>query len=78
MKRPILDLCERATWQLGARVSRQWWEQTGIELEEAKKWAEEAEATVLELELEAESDMESKEESGGEEESKGASRLRGA
>ena len=24
--RPILDLCERSTQKMGARVSRQWWE----------------------------------------------------
>ena len=30
--RPILDLCEQSNWQPGARVSRQWWEQDGINL----------------------------------------------
>ena len=27
---PILDLCKRATWRPGARVSRQCWDQAGI------------------------------------------------
>ena len=31
--RPILDLCKRATRRPGARVSRRWWEQAGIDLE---------------------------------------------
>ena len=35
--RPILDLCERSAWRKGARVSRRWWEQDGLELEGAKK-----------------------------------------
>ena len=35
--RPILDLCERATQRMGARVSRRWWDQEGIDLEEAKE-----------------------------------------
>ena len=34
--RPILDLCEQATQRLGARVSRRWWEQEGIDLDTAK------------------------------------------
>ena len=25
--RPILDLCERSTQRVGARVSRRWWDQ---------------------------------------------------
>ena len=37
--RPILDLCERSTRKLGARVSQQWWEQDGLNLEGAKKKA---------------------------------------
>ena len=53
--RPILDLCERATRRPGVRVSWQWWEQAGIDLEGAKKRVAEA-ATVLELELELDSD----------------------
>ena len=67
---PILDLCERATWRPGARVYWLWWEQADIDLEGAKKRAAEA-ATVSESELEA--DLESNDELGGEEESKGAS-----
>ena len=41
--RPILDLCERSTWRPGARVTRRWWEQAGIDLEGEKKKAAEAE-----------------------------------
>ena len=40
--RPILDLCERATWRTGARLSQRWWEQAGIDLEGAKKQAVES------------------------------------
>ena len=35
--RPILDLCERSAQWSGARVSRRWWEQAGIDLEGEKK-----------------------------------------
>ena len=49
--RPIMDLCKRSTRWPGARVSRRWWEQAGIDLEGAKK------ATVSELELELESEL---------------------
>ena len=35
--RPILYLCKQATRRPGARVSRWWWEQTGIYLEGAQK-----------------------------------------
>ena len=52
--RPILDLCERATQRLGARVSRRWWEQEGIDLETAKERA--AESTTTNSESEAESE----------------------
>ena len=58
---------------MGARVSWRWWEQTGIDLEGSKKRAAEA-ATILVLE----SDVELNEDSGGEEESKGASGSSGA
>ena len=74
---PILDLYERANRRPGSRVSRWWWEQAGIDLEEAKKRAKEA-GTALESESEGESDLESNKESGGEEEYKGASGLSGA
>ena len=82
---PIMDLCEQATRQLGARVSRRWWEQAGIDLEGATKRAEEA-ATFLESESELESELESDSESdlessanpGGEEDSRGASGSSGA
>ena len=43
---PILDLCERSTRRRGARVSCQWWEQAGIELEVAKKRTSAAEAAT--------------------------------
>ena len=43
--RTILDLCERATQRLGARVSRRWWEQEVIDLEMAKGRAEEKTTT---------------------------------
>ena len=35
--RPILDLCERATQRMGARVYQRWWEKEGIDLEAAKE-----------------------------------------
>ena len=65
---PILELCEQATKWIGARVSRRWWEQAGIDLEGARKQA------VVSV---ARSETESEEESagaagGGEEESQGA------
>ena len=75
--RPILDLCDWDTRWPGVRVSRRWWDQAGIDSEGAKKRVAEA-ATVLESEFEAESDVESNEDSGGEEESKRASGLSGA
>ena len=68
---PILDLCEQSTWQPGARVYCWWCKQAGIYLEGAKKRVAEA-GTVLESEVEAELDVELKEDSGGQEESKGA------
>ena len=37
--RPIMDLCERSARRLVARVSRRWWEQDGLNLEETKKRA---------------------------------------
>ena len=64
--RPILDLCERATRRTGARVSRRWWEQAGIDLEGVKKMAAEVEA-----DLESDLDL-------GREESSGASGSSGA
>ena len=63
MTRPILDLCERATQRLGARVYQQWWEQERIDLEVAKERAEEAIATDSELESDSESEAESEAES---------------
>ena len=71
---PILDLCEQATRRPGARVSRRWWEQTGIDLKGAQ---EKAEAEAAETETEADSDSEDDPEGSaggrGEEESQGAS-----
>ena len=64
--RPIMELCEHSTWRLGVRVPRRWWEQAGINLEEAKKRAAEA-APVLESELYSYTDP------GGEEDLSGAS-----
>ena len=65
---PVLDLCERSTWRPGARVSRRWWEQAGIDLEGEKKRAAE-EATDLDSKLDSDS---------GGEESSGASGSSGA
>ena len=31
--RPIMDLCLAATWSLGSRVSKRWWDQEGLGLE---------------------------------------------
>ena len=41
---PIMDLCEKANRRPGARVSRRWWEQTGIDWNGARERAEAAEA----------------------------------
>ena len=65
---PVLDLCERSTWRPGARVSRRWWEQAGIDLEGEKKRAVEA-ATDSDSELDSDS---------GGKESSGASGSSGA
>ena len=56
-----MDLCERSTWQPGARVSRRWWKQAIIDLEGAKKRA------AVEAEAAADSDSESDLDLGGEE-----------
>ena len=61
--RPILNLCEQATQRLGARVSRRWWDQEGINLDKSKVRA--AETTTTDSELESESEVESVE-GGGE------------
>ena len=71
--RPIMDLCERATWWPEAQVSRRWWEQAGIHLEGARKGA--AESTTR-LETESDEDLDgapNRVAGGGEEESQGAS-----
>ena len=75
--RPILGLFERATRRPGVRVSWRWWEQDGIDLEGAKKRAAET-MTRLEPDSKEEADVESNGDSGGEEESQGASGSSGA
>ena len=57
--RPILDLCEQATWWSGARVAWRWWEQKGMDLKGA--W-EKAAAALAETEMKAISDSESEDE----------------
>ena len=74
---PILELCERDTRRAGARLSWQWLEQDGIDLEGAKKRVAET-TTISKSDWEQEADVESNEESGGEEESQGASGSSGA
>ena len=59
------------------QVSRKWWGQAGIDLEGARKRAEES-MTRLETESEEESDGEPNGVAGGEEESQGASGSSGA
>ena len=75
--RPILDLCKRDTRRLGARVSQRLWEQDGIDLEGAKKRVTET-TTRSEPDLEEELEVKSNGDSGGEEESQGASGSSGA
>ena len=69
--RPILDLCERATQRVGARVSWRWWDQEGIYLKAVKERAAEAIATdsESELDLEYEAEVDTESEVGGEERS---------
>ena len=69
--RPILDLCERATQRAGARVSRRWWDQEGIDLKAARERVAEAIATDSESEsdLENEAEVDTETEVGGEERS---------
>ena len=70
-----MELCEQTTQRAGARVSRRWWEQKGIDLKTAKERAAEALATdldsesVSEVELEAEVEVEAEPEAGREERS---------
>ena len=79
--RPIVDLCDQATWRPGARVYRRWWDQAGIDLEGAKKRATET-AIALESESESDSDSDSDSESnadpGREEDPRGVSGSSGA
>ena len=63
--RPILDLCEQTTQRGGARVSRQWWDQKGIDWETAKERAAETDSeSASEMELDT-VDPEEKEEERG-------------
>ena len=62
----ILELCEKATWRLGARVSWRWREQDGIDSEGAKKRAVEK-MTISEPDLEEAAEVESNGDSGREE-----------
>ena len=55
---PILDLCERATHRVGARVYQRWWNQEGIYLKAAKERVTEALATDSESDSEEESEAE--------------------
>ena len=72
-----MDLYERSTRRPGAKVYRWWWEQAGIDLEGVKKRTAET-RTISESKSEEESDVESIEDSGREEESQGASNSSGA
>ena len=58
-------------------MSQKWWEQDGIDLEEAKKRAVET-TTISESDSEEEADVESNEDLGEEEESQGASGASGS
>ena len=40
----LLDLCEKANRQPGARIARRWWEQTGVDWKGARERAEAVEA----------------------------------
>ena len=73
--RPILDLCKQATRRPGARVSRRWWEQAGIDLEGARK---QAAVSVARSETESEEESDGAAGGGGEEDSQGASGSSGA
>ena len=73
-RRRFLDLCKQATQQPGARFSRRWWEQVGIDLDGARKQAD-ASATRLETETESEEESAA---GGGKEDSQGASGYSGA
>ena len=79
--RLILDLCEHATRRPGARVSRRWWEKTGIDLK-GEREREESAAAEPGMEADSEAESEDKPEGVvggvGEEESQGASGSSGA
>ena len=72
-----MDLCERDTRRPGVRVSWWWWEQDRIDLEGAKKRAAET-TTRSDPDSEEKADVELDWDSGGEEESQGASGSSGA
>ena len=42
--RPLMYLCEQTTQRGGARVSRQWWNQKGIDWEKTKEWTAETDS----------------------------------
>ena len=61
--RPLLDLCEQTTRRGGARVSRRWWDQKGIDWDTAKvRTAETDLETESDAEVEVQADPEEKEE----------------
>ena len=68
-----MDLCERTTQRAGARVSRWWWDQKGINLKTAKERAAETlerdsdSESESEVESEVEVEVEAETEGGGEE-----------
>ena len=61
--RSILDLCEPTTQRRGARVSRRWWEQEGINLVAEKERVAESIATDSDSESDSEPAAESEAES---------------
>ena len=61
--RPLLDLCEQNKRRGGARVSRQWWDQKGIDWETAKAGAAETDSeSESDAEVEVQAEPEEKEE----------------
>ena len=60
---PLLYLCEQTTRRGGARVSRRWWDQKGIDWETAKEREEETDSELeSDAEVEVQEDPEEKEE----------------
>ena len=65
--RPMMNLCERATQRAGARVSRRWWDQKGIDWKTAKERATETDSeSESEMESEAEVEVDAETEVRGE------------